>query len=122
MIHELKTWPLYFNAVARGDKTFEIRKDDRPFMIGDELVLKEFNAVLKKYTGSPDLRFKVTYILAREPFVPRGYVCMAIKPIVERERESKQSFSQCAECGQFYPDGYGFDYCPYCGKEIEELK
>lgn len=40
--HHLKTLPAYFDAVCRGDKTFEIRKNDRDFQTGDTLVLEEF--------------------------------------------------------------------------------
>lgn len=40
--HHLKTLPVYFDAVRRGDKTFEIRKNDRDFQTGDTLVLQEF--------------------------------------------------------------------------------
>jgi len=42
MVHDLKTWPLYFAAVSSGKKTFEIRKNDRDFKVGDILILKEF--------------------------------------------------------------------------------
>lgn len=42
MKHQLKTWPGYFHAVKTGVKTFEIRKDDRKFNVGDTLVLNEF--------------------------------------------------------------------------------
>ena len=31
------------------------------------------------------------------------------------------TFSQCEECGQLYPDCYGFDYCPYCGIKFAEV-
>jgi hypothetical protein len=33
--HELKTLPQYWDAVKRGDKTFEVRRDDRGFQKGD---------------------------------------------------------------------------------------
>lgn len=37
--HELKTWPEFFDAVDRGDKTFEVRRDDRSFQVGDRMKL-----------------------------------------------------------------------------------
>ena len=40
-LHELKTDPAVFDAVKRGDKTNEMRLDDRRFSVGDTLVLKE---------------------------------------------------------------------------------
>jgi len=42
--HELKTWPEFFEATRRGQKKFELRRDDRPegFQVGDELLLREF--------------------------------------------------------------------------------
>ena len=43
MIHDLKILPEYFVEVVRGNKTFEVRKDDRPFNVGDELILYEVN-------------------------------------------------------------------------------
>jgi hypothetical protein len=42
MKHELKTWPEFFDAVLRGEKTYEVRYDDRGFQVGDELVLERF--------------------------------------------------------------------------------
>ncbi|MDS1006420.1 DUF3850 domain-containing protein [Clostridium sporogenes] len=39
MKHRLKTLSKYFNAVCDGKKTFEIRKDDRNFEIGDTFIL-----------------------------------------------------------------------------------
>ena len=36
MVHELKCWPEYFEAVISGAKTFEVRKNDRDFAVRDE--------------------------------------------------------------------------------------
>lgn len=41
--HILKTDPEPFQAVKRGDKTHEIRFNDRNFQLGDFLVLQETN-------------------------------------------------------------------------------
>ncbi|WP_158117244.1 DUF3850 domain-containing protein [Vibrio cincinnatiensis] len=39
--HQLKIKPEYLEAIIRGDKTFEIRKNDRDFKIGDQVMLIE---------------------------------------------------------------------------------
>jgi len=59
MEHELKTDPEVFTSLERGDKTFELRYNDRGFKVGDTLKLRETvhsAAELKKgaqllYTG-----------------------------------------------------------------------
>lgn len=60
MIHALKTLPEYFEAVRKGDKTFELRNNDRNFKVGDYLALNEWDG--KKYTGRA-LLAKITYML-----------------------------------------------------------
>ena len=53
-IHELKILPQYFEKVLDGSKTFELRKDDRGYEVGDILILKEFNVGLEDHTdGEP---------------------------------------------------------------------
>lgn len=39
-------------AQATGARTFEIRKNDRNFKIGDELWLREYNSETKAYTDN----------------------------------------------------------------------
>lgn len=79
MVHELKTLPKYFKAVKLGHKTFEVRKDDRDFQVGDDLCLREWDG---GYTGNETGKI-ITYILGREEdekqFVPDGYVILGIK-------------------------------------------
>lgn len=53
-IHELKIYPQYFEKVLDGSKTFELRKDDRGYEVGDRLILREFKAGLVDHTqGEP---------------------------------------------------------------------
>lgn len=40
--HQLKTWPPYFQMILDGQKTFDLRKNDRNFKSGDYLVLNEY--------------------------------------------------------------------------------
>lgn len=80
-VHYLKTWPEFFKVVKDGSKTFEIRKNDRPeepYEVGDVLILQEYDPE-SGYTGTDVIWLDVTYILDRQPFLPEGYVCMAVK-------------------------------------------
>ncbi|MGF1786455.1 DUF3850 domain-containing protein [Photobacterium swingsii] len=38
-VHTLKIEPVYLNAIIDGKKTFEIRKNDRDFRVGDRVRL-----------------------------------------------------------------------------------
>ena len=59
MIHSLKTEPKYFEAVLSGKKTFELRKNDRDFRVGDYLALNEWDG---HYPGA-SLMAKVTWMM-----------------------------------------------------------
>ena len=77
MRHELKILPQYFQAIWNGIKTFELRKDDRNYQCGDELVLREWD--VNGYTGSV-LLVRVTYVLRNmeEYGLKDGYVILGI--------------------------------------------
>jgi Domain of unknown function (DUF3850) len=90
-LHDLKSWPDYFSAVADGRKTFEVRKDDRDFIVGDYLRLREWDPQTKAYTGR-EVERKITYIFSG-PFIPmsqgesqfavigHGFVVLAVVPV-----------------------------------------
>ncbi len=79
MIHELKILPHFFTDVISGEKTFEIRKNDRPFHKGDLLALNEYDADRKCYTGNSCLVY-IDYIMNDSDYVKKDMVVMAIKP------------------------------------------
>lgn len=76
-LHELKIYPKYFNAVLDGSKTFEIRKNDRCFRVGDNILLREWDNI--KYSGR-SVYAEITYILD-DTFIglSDGYVALGIK-------------------------------------------
>lgn len=76
--HELKTWPSFFNAVMNDIKQFEVRKFDRPFKIGDVLLLREYNPKTESYTGAVCTR-QISYILNGGQFgIEEGFCVMGM--------------------------------------------
>ena len=65
MIHLLKTDPVYFKEIYEGNKTFELRVNDRDFKEGDIVVLREYR-YRQCYLGPYAVR-KIGYIL-KGPF------------------------------------------------------
>lgn len=98
--HRLKLNDRYFDAVANGTKTFEIRKDDRGYRVGDTLVLYRVGVDGKYMTDltvegkrltedepsswTNHVEVTVKYILTHDDFpngIPEGYVVMAIERV-----------------------------------------
>lgn len=78
--HELKILPQFYNAVISNRKTFEIRKDDRDYQVGDRILLREFDG--EKYTNRKTRRI-ITYILreAKEYGLEDGYCILGIRSV-----------------------------------------
>lgn len=81
MTHELKILPVYFEAVVNERKQFEIRKNDRDFQVGDQLILKEWNK--DGFTGK-SCQSEITYIT--DYMQKNGYVVLSIR-VGELENE-----------------------------------
>ena len=79
--HKLKTWPSFFEALREGSKTYEVRRNDRDFAVGDLLDLREWEPDgVGHWTGRAEYRV-VTHILHGGDFgIERGYCVMAISP------------------------------------------
>lgn len=74
--HHLKIRPEFFESVLNGEKTFELRYDDRGFKAGDILILREWYRDGNYYSGR-EIRKKVTYLLGGLG-LEKGHVCMAL--------------------------------------------
>ena len=95
--HQMKLNDRYFDAVANGTKSFEIRKDDRGFRVGDVLELYRVNDnglyvsndgtyASNDRSGLKPIQVKVTYIFTHNDFpagIPEGFVVMSIERVKE---------------------------------------
>ena len=83
MVHDLKILSPFFNAICEGVKTFEIRKNDRNFNVGDILHLKEYCPKTKTYSDY-HVNVKVIYITVGASFgLEKGFVVMGIQLLRE---------------------------------------
>ena len=77
--HELKAWPRYFDRIVSGEKTFEVRKNDRDFQTGDTLKLVKYDPDSDSIL-TPTIWVRVTYVMHGGQFgLEPGYVVMGIE-------------------------------------------
>ena len=81
MKHSLKILPTFYQAVIDKRKPFEIRKNDRKFQSGDDIILNEYES--GEYTG----RFCVAVIkdIFDISFLLPGYVAFTFTILGEYE-------------------------------------
>lgn len=82
-LHELKTWPEYFERVRSKAKRAEFRRDDRPFRDGDTLLLREWDPATGEYTGRRIWAY-VTDV-ARGGVIPEGFAMLSISLLTYRD-------------------------------------
>lgn len=64
--HTLKCWPRFFEEIRRGRKKHDLRRsDDRTFLVGDTIILREFDPQLESFTGR-SIRVEVTYVTSAD--------------------------------------------------------
>lgn len=86
MLHELKIKRSFAEAILLGDKTFELRINDRGYQKGDLIkfsILDSERDIYEKVRVEINLQmqlFEITYVLNGWGLEP-GYVAFAIKPV-----------------------------------------
>ena len=89
-VHELKIAKDYADSVYFGDKTFEVRLNDRGFQKGDIVrfrPLSESGALVDAWHPLYDKEYEITYVLGSFYGLAQGYVAFGIKSMsVQTER------------------------------------
>lgn len=94
-----------FHALKCGDKTFELRRNDRDYRVGDYLAVNEVievrdeemslylkvPAVYKKVFSGDSLLFRITYVLGDAEFLAPGMVALGLKKVSLPCESFKQS-------------------------------
>ena len=84
MLHKIKIRESFADAVNRGDKTFEIRKNDRGYQKGDTVcfvVLYDCDGCEMIDHPLSKKTFEITYVLSGWGIV-EGYCVFGIRPVV----------------------------------------
>lgn len=77
MTHKLKTLPEFWDAVKSGEKTFEVRRNDRNFMVGDTLEL-----IRHADSDERIITCEITYVLTGGQFgIEPGYSVLGLGSI-----------------------------------------
>lgn len=85
MLHQLKIKQCYLYHILEGVKTFEVRKNDRDFQVGDTIrfmPLEDDNYNVYEFI-SPIPEYRINYILSDFGGLQQNHVCLAITPIKE---------------------------------------
>lgn len=102
MQHELKIWPEYFDDVESGRKTFEVRKLDRLFGVGDTLLLREWS-LIKGYSGRETVK-EITYVMAGGQWgLSEGNCILGIKPAPQATVSGKEVGINCSHDWAWQP-------------------
>jgi hypothetical protein len=78
-IHSLKCWPPYFDAIGDGRKTFEVRKLDRDFRVGDMLHLHEVTPPRMKPTSRHLLCFITCKMDGPQFGIRKGWTVLGLR-------------------------------------------
>lgn len=103
-VHQIKLGASFFDQVCRGEKNFELRKNDRGYKTGDVLEMLEFAD--GKFTGRT-VKVLVTYILEEYTGLEDGYCIMATALMNENGEIYERAYIN-QMCAEIKANGDGF--------------
>lgn len=80
-IHRVKCYERFFKLAEKGEKSFEVRRNDRDYRADDLIELNETQNA--EYTGRAAL-YRITFVLTSEGFpdgIKDGYAVLEIEPV-----------------------------------------
>lgn len=99
----LKTSPGHFRAVWRGEKTGELRKNDRDFQVGDKIELIEHDGS-KWLNPYRRIFIRVTHIVRVNKWVrllqDEEWVMLSFIIIRRESGISRMRWARCGDCNQ----------------------
>lgn len=77
-IHTIKSIPRFYEPLIKGQKTFEIRFNDRGYQVGDRLIIAEYLESVMRHTG----RFSEWTVVYVTAFAQKeGWVVLGVERI-----------------------------------------
>ena len=95
-VHFVKSWSMFYEDILSGQRTSDIRLNDRRYAVGDYMQLREYDPVKGSYTGR-EQTVLITYLqqnksnpcaISREA-LKEGYVVLSIQ-VAEIEQPQVQ--------------------------------
>ena len=119
--HELKIYKEYADAIIKGEKTFEIRLDDRHYMLGDRVHFYEVSDGRPVAHPITDKLYEITYVLhgTTESWwgLQKDWCVFSIKEISEeKEDQPERKTYDGRKVGDEFVNNYGI----YRVAEIDE--
>lgn len=124
--HILKCHPHFFAAIVEGRKTFEIRRNDRNYCVGDTFTLREYDPSFG-LTGKEAGPFEIAYLMTAEDFpaILPGFVIMGLgglpKTVVQAEDFGRAVGDVIAQLPAIARLKQCWEYCEIAGEPYSKV-
>lgn len=88
--HHIKCYNYFFNLIASGLKTSEVRKNDRDYKVGDIIILQDYYSSAEFISGRT-IMIEATHILNGGQFGILPEYCVISFKIISNDTKEKES-------------------------------